>query len=564
MSTSSGPIRGCARWSSTSPTTSSQKLPRGGHDYRKLYAAYKTAIEHEGAPTVILAKTVKGWTLGADFEARNATHQIKKMTVNELKSFRDRLYLEVPDEALESGDPPYYHPGFRSPEYEYLMERRRALAGFLPDRVERSKTIVFPRDEVIDQLTAGTGEKVQASTTTAFTRLLRVLLKDPEFGPRVVPIIPDEARTFGMDALFAEFKIYSPLGQRYEPVDAALMLSYREADQRPAARGGHHGVGRDGVVRGGVHCVLHLGLPAHPVLHLLFDVRVPAGRRPDLGLRRPAGQGVSARRDRRPHHAHRRRARSTATGSRCTTRWRSRTAAPTTRRSRTRSACSSATGSAACTAPAARTARTKTASITSRSTTRTTCSRRCPKVSKRGSCAASTGTAPRPSRARTARRSSRAGRWCCTRSRRRRCSPSTTTSRPTCGACPAGSSSATTRSTPSAGTACTRRSRPAIPYVTEQLRDTEGPILAVTDWVKSVPDSIARFVPQPYVVLGTDGYGFSDTRAALRRHFEIDAAHIAVGVLQGLAQTGDVKGEAVADAIRRYEIDPDGSDPRHA
>ena len=105
---------------------------------------------------------------------------------------------------------------------------------------------------------------------------------------------------------------------------------------------------------------------------------------------------------------------------------------------------------------------------------------------------------------------------------------------------------------------------PRIPFVTEQLRDTEGPLLAVTDWVKSVPDSIARFVPQPYVVLGTDGYGFSDTRAALRRHFEIDPAHIAVGVLQGLAQTGDVKGEVVSDAIRRYEIDPDQRDPRHA
>src|SRR3954464_4621642 len=145
-----------------------QKLPRGGHDYRKLYAAYKTAIEHEGAPTVILAKTVKGWTLGADFEGRNATHQIKKMTVDELKRFRDRLYLDIPDDALESGDPPYYHPGYRSPEYEYLMERRRALDGYLPERGERAKTVVFPRGEIIDQLTAGTGEKVHASTTMAF------------------------------------------------------------------------------------------------------------------------------------------------------------------------------------------------------------------------------------------------------------------------------------------------------------------------------------------------------------------------------------------------------------
>ena len=116
-----------------------QRLPRGGHDYRKLYAAYKTAVEHEGTPTVILAKTVKGWTLGTDFEARNATHQIKKMTPDQLKALRDRLYMEIPDADLEEGMAPYFHPGFRSPEYEYMMERRRALDGYLPDRVERSK-----------------------------------------------------------------------------------------------------------------------------------------------------------------------------------------------------------------------------------------------------------------------------------------------------------------------------------------------------------------------------------------------------------------------------------------
>src|SRR3954451_14088416 len=206
-----------------------QRLPRGGHDYRKIFAAYKTAVEHEGTPTVILAKTIKGWTLGADFEARNATHQIKKMSPDQLKALRDRLYMEIPDKELEGGMAPYFHPGDKSPEYEYMMERRRALDGFLPDRSERSKTVLFPRDTIIDQLTAGTGEKVPASTTMAFARLLRVLLKEPELGPRVVPIIPDEARTFGLDALFAEFKIYAPFGQQYEPVDAGLMMSYREA-----------------------------------------------------------------------------------------------------------------------------------------------------------------------------------------------------------------------------------------------------------------------------------------------------------------------------------------------
>src|SRR5919106_3052480 len=206
-----------------------RKLTRGGHDYRKLYSAYKTAVEHSGSPTVILAKTIKGWTLGEDFEARNATHQIKKMTEAELKTFRDRLYLEIPDERLE-GDalPPYYHPGIDSPEYEYMMARRQALDGSLPKRVTRAKPLATPPPDTFADLLAGTGEKVQASTTTAFARLLRKLLGDPDIGPRIVPIIPDEARTFGLDALFRDVKIYSPVGQTYEPVDAGLLLSYRE------------------------------------------------------------------------------------------------------------------------------------------------------------------------------------------------------------------------------------------------------------------------------------------------------------------------------------------------
>ena len=213
--------------------------------------------------------------------------------------------------------PPYYHPGYRSPEYEYLMERRRALDGFLPDRVERSKTVVFPRDEIIDQLTAGTGEKVQASTTTAFTRLLRVLLKDPEFGPRVVPIIPDEARTFGMDALFAEFKIYAPFGQQYEPVDAGLMLSYREATNGQLLEEGITEAGAMASFTAASTAYATWGYPMIPffIFYSMFGFQRVGDH--DLGARRPAGQGLPARRDRGPHDADRRRACSTATGSRC-------------------------------------------------------------------------------------------------------------------------------------------------------------------------------------------------------------------------------------------------------
>ena len=208
-------------------------LPRGGHDYRKLYAAYKAAVENEGsgAPTVILAKTIKGWTLGPDVEGRNATHQIKKMTTEQLRILRDRLMLhtEIPEESLDAGDPPYYRPPVDSVEYQYMAERRRVLDGAIPRRVVRARRpLELPADTTFNEVTAGSGNQA-VSTTMAFTRLVRNLTRDERFGPRVVPIIPDEARTFGMDALFREVKIYASQGQRYEPVDADLLLSYSEA-----------------------------------------------------------------------------------------------------------------------------------------------------------------------------------------------------------------------------------------------------------------------------------------------------------------------------------------------
>src|SRR5712692_6425033 len=204
-----------------------RKLRRGGHDYRKVYAAYHAAVRHTGAPTVVLAQTVKGWTLGPSVEARNITHKAKKMSFDELKAFRDRLDLPITDQQLME-DPPYYHPGAESEEARYLLERRRALGGVVPRRVLRAKPTTPPADAAYAEFPKGSG-KVAASTTMAFTRLLRNLLRDQSFGARVVPIIPDEARTFGMDPLFKEVGIYSSLCQRYEPADAETLLPYREA-----------------------------------------------------------------------------------------------------------------------------------------------------------------------------------------------------------------------------------------------------------------------------------------------------------------------------------------------
>jgi pyruvate dehydrogenase E1 component len=207
-----------------------RRLSRGGHDYRKVYAAFKAAREHVGQPTVILAHTIKGWTLGPDFEARNATHQMKKLTKAELKEFRDRLYLDIPDSALEGELPPYYHPGEDSDEIEYMRERRAALGGFLPRRTVRAKPIKLPGDAVYAELKKGSG-KQNVATTMAFVRLLKDLIKDENIGARFVPIAPDEYRTFGMDSLFPTSKIYAPHGQTYEGVDRKLLLAYKESQQ---------------------------------------------------------------------------------------------------------------------------------------------------------------------------------------------------------------------------------------------------------------------------------------------------------------------------------------------
>ncbi|MGA1363001.1 MAG: pyruvate dehydrogenase (acetyl-transferring), homodimeric type, partial [Ilumatobacteraceae bacterium] len=210
-----------------------EMLPRGGHDYRKLYAAYRAAVENlgSGRPTVILAKTIKGWTLGSGVEGRNATHQIKKLTRDQLLEMRTRLHLEdeIPEDSIDADDPPYFRPAEDSVEHQYMMERRRSLDGSVPRRVVRTrKPLPLPSDSAFSEFDSGSANQA-VSTTMAFTRLLRNLARDEGFGPRVVPIVPDEARTFGMDSLFRELRIYASQGQKYEPVDHDLLLSYVES-----------------------------------------------------------------------------------------------------------------------------------------------------------------------------------------------------------------------------------------------------------------------------------------------------------------------------------------------
>jgi pyruvate dehydrogenase E1 component len=205
-------------------------LKRGGHDYRKVYAAYKSAMEHKGQPTVILAKTIKGFTLGKSFEGRNATHQMKKLTLDNLKGFRDELRIPITDAQLEADpyQPPYFHPGQDAPEIQYMHERRRELGGYLPERRNKYVDFKLPAEDVYKSAKGGSGTQ-EVATTMAFVRLFKDLLRSPEFGERIVPIIPDEARTFGMDAFFPSAKIYNPQGQHYISVDRELLLAYKES-----------------------------------------------------------------------------------------------------------------------------------------------------------------------------------------------------------------------------------------------------------------------------------------------------------------------------------------------
>ncbi|KQM15285.1 alpha-ketoglutarate dehydrogenase [Plantibacter sp. Leaf171] len=207
-------------------------LKRGGHDYRKVYAAFKAASEHKGQPTVILAHTIKGYGLGPSFEGRNATHQMKKMTLDNLKTFRDTMRIPITDSQLEENPylPPYYHPGEDDEAIQYLHERRRALGGYVPERRSKYTQLNLPDDSAYKAAKKGSGTQ-EIATTMAFVRLLKDLLRAKDFGNRIVPIIPDEARTFGMDAFFPSAKIYNPNGQHYTSVDRELLLAYKESPQ---------------------------------------------------------------------------------------------------------------------------------------------------------------------------------------------------------------------------------------------------------------------------------------------------------------------------------------------
>jgi pyruvate dehydrogenase E1 component len=541
-----------------------RNLPRGGHDYRKVYAAFKAAREHVGQPTVILAHTIKGWTLGPDFEARNATHQMKKLTVAELKEFRDRLYLPIPDAALEAELPPYYHPGENSDEIAYMQERRAALGGYLPKRVVRSKPLTLPGEAVYEELKHGSG-KQSVATTMAFVRLLKDLMKDPGIGRRFVPVIPDEARTFGMDSLFPSAKIYSPNGQRYEAVDRALLLSYKESESGQILHEGISEAGAMGsVIAAGTAYATHAApmIPVY-VFYSMFGWQRTGDQMWAFGdqLGRGFLLGATA-------------GRTTLTGEGL--------------QHNDGHSQLLASVSPACVAYDPAWAYEISVIVADGLRRMYGSSPEHPHgedifyyltvynepyvqpampddhpggraeveqgilrgLYRYAAAAADDAGGERPQAQILA--SGVAMRWALDAQRLLADDWGVA----------AGVWSATSwTELRRDALACEEHNllhpdgEARVPYVSQALGPHPGPVVAVSDWIRAVPDQIARWVPAPFTSLGTDGYGFSDTRAAARRFFHVDAESVTLAVLSQLARAGEVKHEALAQAIEKYRLD---------
>ncbi|MGC4791281.1 pyruvate dehydrogenase (acetyl-transferring), homodimeric type [Micromonospora sp. DT178] len=528
-------------------------LKRGGHDYRKLYAAYKAAMEHTGQPTVILAKTIKGWTLGSHFEGRNATHQMKKLTLEDLKTFRDRLYLDIPDKALEDNPylPPYYTPGEKSDEIAYLKERRQQLGGYLPSRRSGQKRLAIPGPERFADVKRGSG-KQKVATTMAFVRLLKDVMKDKEFGKRWVPIIPDEARTFGMDSLFPTQKIYSPHGQRYTSVDRELFLSYKESTGGQIL---HEGINEAGSVASFTAAGSAYATHDEPMIPMYIFYSMFGFQRTADGLWAAADQmargfllGATA-------------GRTTLNGEGL-------------QHEDGHSLLIAATNPAVVAydpafafeiahilenglhrmygeaqenvfyyltiynEPILQPAEPVGVDVEGllkgiyRYSPAPSVGDDAPKANV---LASGTGMqwALKAQQLLAQDWGVAADVWSVT---------SWTELRRDAVQC-------------EEHNLLNPGAEQRVPYIQQKLADAEGPKVAVSDWMRAVPDLIARWVPGDYTSLGTDGFGMSDTRHALRRHFHVDAESVVVATLRQLALRGTVPASVPAEAAKKYAIE---------
>ncbi|WP_434615935.1 pyruvate dehydrogenase (acetyl-transferring), homodimeric type [Arthrobacter sp. A5] len=526
-------------------------LKRGGHDYRKVYAAYKAATEFKGKPTVVLVKTVKGYGLGTNFEARNATHQMKKLTLKDLKDFRDLLRIPISDEVLEKDPyrPPYYHPGMEAPEIKYLMERRAELGGSVPERRTAHKALPVSDSKSFDIAKRGSG-KQQAATTMAFVRLFKELIRDKEFGKRIVPIIPDEARTFGIDAFFPTAKIYNPNGQNYLSVDRDLVLAYKESTSGQIV---HAGINEAGSVAAftaaGTAYATH-GEPLIPVyvFYSMFgfqrtgDAFWAAGDQMTRGFIIGATAGRTTLTGEGLQHADGHSPLLASTNPAVVTydpaygyeighimraglerMYGGKHTDPNVMYYIT-------VYNEPITQPAEPegldvNALLKGMYLLAPSRTE----------GPRAQLLASGVSVPWALEAQRILADDwgvSADVWSVTSWTELRRDGLEAEEQefldPT--------------------------AEPRLPFVTSALQGSSGPVIAVSDYMKAVPDQIRQFVPGDYAVLGADGFGFSDTRAAARRFFKIDSHSVVVRTLQLLAKRGEVDSSVPVLAAEKYQL----------
>ena len=526
------------------------RLNRGGHDPQKVYAAYAAAVAHQGAPTVILAKTVKGYGLGKGAEGINAAHQQKKLNEDSLKDFRDRFNISITDQEIEGLS--FRKPPPDSEEIRYLQERRRALGGYLPARTDEAPPLIVPPLESFKALLDGTGER-EISTTMALVRLLTALVKDKNVGPHVVPIVPDEARTFGMEGMFRQIGIYSSVGQLYTPQDADQLMYYREDKKGQILE--------EGINEAGALCSWIAASTAysnHGINMIPFYVFYSM-----FGFQR-VGDFIWAAGDSQ--------ARGFLIGA---------TAGRTTLAGEGLQHQDGHSQLVATTVPNCvaydPTFAYELAVIVHDGMRRmyqerervfyyiTCMNENYPhppmpagveqgilngmyllQIGGRGKVRATllgSGTILREVIAAAAILEGDFG------------VPADVYS------VPSFSELRREALTVERWNMLHPEEPPRRPYVVQALGDREGPFVAATDYVKTVPDQIRQWVPGRYVVLGTDGYGRSDSRAELRRFFEVDRHFIAVAALKSLADEGKIDRDTVVRAIKQFGIDPDKPNP---
>ncbi|KGM54407.1 pyruvate dehydrogenase [Lysobacter daejeonensis GH1-9] len=532
------------------------RLNRGGHDPHKVYAAYHQATTTKGMPTVILAKTVKGYGMGKAGEALNPTHGTKKMGDDDVRYFRDRFSIPVTDAQLADGAIPFFHPGEKSPEVEYMRERRNALGGFLPQRRRKASTsLEVPKLETYDRLLKSTGDR-EISTTMAFVQFLNMTLRDKQVGPRCVPIVADEARTFGMEGLFRQIGIYAPHGQKYKPVDRDQLMYYREDSAGQVLEEGitEAGAFASWMAAATSYSTNDLQMLPFYIYYSMFgfqrigdsawqaaDMRArgfllgaTAGRTTlnGEGLQHEDGHGMvqaglipncrsydptfsfevvtimqhgmqrmlAEQQDEyyyvtlmNENYTHPDMPEGSAEGIIKGMYLLQGNGKPKKGELRVQLLGS---GTILREVMAAAELLDKDFGVTA----------------DIWSC---------PSFNELARDGVDAIRW-------NRLHPEATQRKP---------------------------------YITTLLEGQQGPAIAATDYIRNYADQVREFVPMRYSVLGTDGFGRSDTRANLRRHFEVDRFHIAHAAIAALAAEGKMTGKDVARAIKQYKIDVEKINP---